>query len=187
MHGDTSRSCSHRIGSCSRAVGRDFASSSWVMLMFWTKLDSSIYLYIHMHISYKYVEWLSTSHFYAIAEISLVLVCFVYRISAEAEFGNSLDSGSSEQPLGILPHQIRGALSQFSQMILVGHSSNSCTACCPTVSNLVTNWEDNLNWANVLLILNWKSYSFDFKSKLSLIMPTHKKWSFWSYLICRWL
>lgn len=54
-------------------------------------------------------------------------------ISAEAEFGNSLDSGSSEQPLGILPHQIRGALSQFSQMILVGHSSNSCTACCPTV------------------------------------------------------
>ncbi|KAM0018609.1 putative THIF-type NAD/FAD binding, ubiquitin-like modifier-activating enzyme Atg7 [Helianthus debilis subsp. tardiflorus] len=54
-------------------------------------------------------------------------------ISAEAGFGNSLDSGSSEQPLGILPHQIRGALSQFSQMILVGHSSNSCTACCPTV------------------------------------------------------
>lgn len=54
-------------------------------------------------------------------------------ISAKAEFGNSLDSGNSEQPLGILPHQIRGALSQFSQMILVGHSSNSCTACCPTV------------------------------------------------------
>nr|XP_043622499.1 ubiquitin-like modifier-activating enzyme atg7 [Erigeron canadensis] len=54
-------------------------------------------------------------------------------ISAEAEFGNSLDSGSNEQPLGIIPHQIRGALSQFSQMILVGHSSNSCTACCQIV------------------------------------------------------
>ncbi|KAK1422723.1 hypothetical protein QVD17_18009 [Tagetes erecta] len=54
-------------------------------------------------------------------------------ISAKAEFGNSLDTVSSEQPLGILPHQIRGVLSQFSQMILVGHSSNSCTACCPTV------------------------------------------------------
>ncbi|KVH89483.1 Molybdenum cofactor biosynthesis, MoeB [Cynara cardunculus var. scolymus] len=40
-------------------------------------------------------------------------------ISAKAEFGNSLDGGNSEQPLGILPHQIRGALSQFSQMILV--------------------------------------------------------------------
>ncbi|KAL7592634.1 hypothetical protein Lser_V15G32357 [Lactuca serriola] len=54
-------------------------------------------------------------------------------ISAKAEFGNSLDSVNSEQALGILPHQIRGALSQFSQMILVGHSSNSCTACCPIV------------------------------------------------------
>ncbi|OVA09199.1 UBA/THIF-type NAD/FAD binding fold [Macleaya cordata] len=42
-------------------------------------------------------------------------------------------SGSSEQPLGILPHQIRGSLSQYSQMTLVGHSSNSCTACCSTV------------------------------------------------------
>ncbi|KAJ9565868.1 hypothetical protein OSB04_001834 [Centaurea solstitialis] len=54
-------------------------------------------------------------------------------ILAKAEFGNPLDGGNSEQPLGILPHQVRGALSQFSQMILVGHSSNSCTACCPTV------------------------------------------------------
>lgn len=55
------------------------------------------------------------------------------RIYAGAEFANSIDSGSSEQPLGILPHQIRGSLSQFSQMTLVGHSSNSCTACCSTV------------------------------------------------------
>ncbi|KAH9797304.1 ubiquitin-like modifier-activating enzyme atg7 [Citrus sinensis] len=54
-------------------------------------------------------------------------------IYAGAEFANSIDSGSSEQPLGILPHQIRGSLSQFSQMTLVGHSSNSCTACCSTV------------------------------------------------------
>ncbi|XP_077252200.1 thiF family protein [Tasmannia lanceolata] len=49
--------------------------------------------------------------------------------------GETADStaGSSEQPLGILPHQVRGHLSQFSQMTLVGHSSNSCTACCSTV------------------------------------------------------
>ncbi|KAB5534108.1 hypothetical protein DKX38_017194 [Salix brachista] len=31
------------------------------------------------------------------------------------------------------PHQIRGSLFHFSQMTLVGHSSNSCTACCSTV------------------------------------------------------
>ncbi|XP_058195941.1 ubiquitin-like modifier-activating enzyme atg7 isoform X3 [Rhododendron vialii] len=54
-------------------------------------------------------------------------------ICAKAEFANSTDSGSTEQPLGILPHQVRGSLSQFSQMTLVGHASNSCTACCTTV------------------------------------------------------
>ncbi|KAM1033196.1 hypothetical protein FF1_036600 [Malus domestica] len=54
-------------------------------------------------------------------------------IFAEGEVVNSSNSGSSEQPLGILPHQIRGSLAQFSQMTLVGHSSDSCTACCGTV------------------------------------------------------
>lgn len=51
-------------------------------------------------------------------------------IFAEGEISNL---GNSELPLGILPHQIRGSLSQFSQMTLVGRSSNSCTACCSTV------------------------------------------------------
>ncbi|XP_028787717.1 ubiquitin-like modifier-activating enzyme atg7 [Neltuma alba] len=53
-------------------------------------------------------------------------------IYAEGEI-NSGVIGSTEQPLGILPHQIRGSLSQFSQMTLVGHSSSSCTACCQMV------------------------------------------------------
>ncbi|KAL5707559.1 Autophagy protein 7 [Ranunculus cassubicifolius] len=46
---------------------------------------------------------------------------------------SSNTNSSSEQPLGILPHQIRGSISQFSQMTLLGHSSSSCTACCSTV------------------------------------------------------
>lgn len=54
-------------------------------------------------------------------------------IFADGDIANSSSNGSSEQPLGILPHQIRGSLSQFSQMTLVGHSSNSCTACSSTV------------------------------------------------------
>ncbi|XP_057456934.1 ubiquitin-like modifier-activating enzyme atg7 [Lotus japonicus] len=53
-------------------------------------------------------------------------------ILAEADIGNGV-TGANEQPLGILPHQIRGSLSQFSQMNLVGYSSTSCTACCDTV------------------------------------------------------
>lgn len=40
-------------------------------------------------------------------------------------------SGNTEQPFGILPHQVRGSI--FSTMTLLGHSSSSCTACCSKV------------------------------------------------------
>lgn len=43
-----------------------------------------------------------------------------------------MDTGG-DQPLGILPHQIRGSLSQFSQMTLVGYASANCTACSSSV------------------------------------------------------
>ncbi|XP_070044327.1 ubiquitin-like modifier-activating enzyme atg7 [Nicotiana tomentosiformis] len=56
-----------------------------------------------------------------------------FGIYARAELANSNDNSNTEQPLGILPHQIRGSLSQFSQMTLVGHASTCCTACCSTV------------------------------------------------------
>ncbi|KAK7263918.1 hypothetical protein RJT34_31517 [Clitoria ternatea] len=53
-------------------------------------------------------------------------------IFAEGDINNSITQ-ATEQPLGILPHQIRGSLSQFSQMTLIGYSSSSCTACGHTV------------------------------------------------------
>ncbi|XP_074565734.1 ubiquitin-like modifier-activating enzyme atg7 [Curcuma longa] len=53
-------------------------------------------------------------------------------IYAPGEIANSIMS-SSKEPLGILPHQIRGSLPQYSQLTLLGHSSNSCTACSSTV------------------------------------------------------
>ncbi|CAL9079384.1 unnamed protein product [Musa textilis] len=53
-------------------------------------------------------------------------------IHAPGEIANSIMS-SSEQPFGILPHQIRGLLPQYSQVTLIGHASNSCTACSTTV------------------------------------------------------
>ncbi|KAJ0971757.1 hypothetical protein J5N97_019716 [Dioscorea zingiberensis] len=53
-------------------------------------------------------------------------------IYASGEIANSITSNSS-QPLGILPHQIRGTISLFSQMTLLGYSSSSCTACSDTV------------------------------------------------------
>ncbi|KAK7404257.1 hypothetical protein VNO78_05000 [Psophocarpus tetragonolobus] len=52
---------------------------------------------------------------------------------------NNIVTGATEQPLGILPHQIRGSLSQFSQMTLIGYSSSSCTACSHTVVSAYRN------------------------------------------------
>lgn len=56
------------------------------------------------------------------------------RAYAEAEHANACLSTSSECPLGILPHQIRGSFPQFSQITLVGYCSKSCTACSEIVS-----------------------------------------------------
>ncbi|CAN8245961.1 unnamed protein product [Cochlearia groenlandica] len=50
--------------------------------------------------------------------------------SSSSNIGNMDDTPS---PLGILPHQIRGSISQFSQITLLGQASNSCTACSETV------------------------------------------------------
>ncbi|PKU72496.1 Ubiquitin-like modifier-activating enzyme atg7 [Dendrobium catenatum] len=54
------------------------------------------------------------------------------RINAPGEISSSI-VGSSDRPLGILPHQIRGSLPQFSQLTLLGYSSKSCTACSDAV------------------------------------------------------
>ncbi|XP_020185444.1 ubiquitin-like modifier-activating enzyme atg7 [Aegilops tauschii subsp. strangulata] len=40
---------------------------------------------------------------------------------------------SSERPSGLLPHQMRGSLSQYSLLTLVGYSSSSCIACSNAV------------------------------------------------------
>ncbi|KAI0492994.1 hypothetical protein KFK09_027270 [Dendrobium nobile] len=53
-------------------------------------------------------------------------------INAPGEISSSI-VGSSDRPLGILPHQIRGSLPQFSQLTLLGYSSKSCTACSDAV------------------------------------------------------
>ena len=89
--------------------------------------------------------WNSGLHFH---------ILLPYRIYAKAEFANSTDSGSIEQPLGILPHQVRGSLSQFSQMTLVGHSSNSCTACSCNVSLYIM----KLWWS-----ISFKTYKWSLK------------------------
>ncbi|KAL1206334.1 Ubiquitin-like modifier-activating enzyme atg7 [Cardamine amara subsp. amara] len=55
-------------------------------------------------------------------------------IYAKGDNSSSSNGGNiDDSPLGILPHQIRGSISQFSQITLLGQASNSCTACSETV------------------------------------------------------
>lgn len=111
MHGHTSRFSSYCFSSCGRTVGWDSASSSWVNQ--WKLYSWRIYYFFHFG---------RCSYFHSLS-----------RIHAEGEHANAHISANYEQPLGILPHQIRGSLPQFSQISLVGHSSRSCTACSKTV------------------------------------------------------
>jgi hypothetical protein len=41
---------------------------------------------------------------------------------------------NDSSPLGLLPHQIRGFLGQFSNMLIAGKAYDRCTACSETVS-----------------------------------------------------
>ncbi|XP_023641371.1 ubiquitin-like modifier-activating enzyme atg7 isoform X2 [Capsella rubella] len=55
-------------------------------------------------------------------------------INAKGDNSSSTNGGNNDDsPLGILPHQIRGSVSQFSKITLLGQASDSCTACSETV------------------------------------------------------
>lgn len=54
------------------------------------------------------------------------------RFGAPAENIGKQDSHSS--PLGIVPHSIRGFLSNFSNIIVTGHAYDKCTACSKYVT-----------------------------------------------------
>lgn len=53
--------------------------------------------------------------------------------AAPASVGQNEAQG--EHPLGIVPHQIRGFLSNFSNMLVVGKGYSCCSACSDTVVN----------------------------------------------------
>ncbi|TPX43321.1 hypothetical protein SeLEV6574_g05134 [Synchytrium endobioticum] len=45
----------------------------------------------------------------------------------------SASAGSLASPLGLVPHQIRGFLSHFSNLLVTGHAYDKCTACSDVV------------------------------------------------------
>jgi ubiquitin-like modifier-activating enzyme ATG7 len=56
------------------------------------------------------------------------------RVNAPAETATS-SSESTGSPLGLVPHQLRGALSQWKTMLVEGQAYDKCTACSSVVSS----------------------------------------------------
>jgi ubiquitin-like modifier-activating enzyme ATG7 len=55
-------------------------------------------------------------------------------VNAAAETATS-SSDSAGSPLGLVPHQLRGALSQWKTVLVEGQAYDKCTACSSVVSN----------------------------------------------------
>ncbi|GAQ88871.1 ubiquitin activating E1 enzyme-like protein [Klebsormidium nitens] len=47
--------------------------------------------------------------------------------------GAAFPAGATAQPLGLVPHQVRGFLAFFSQLLVTGHAFDKCTACSAAV------------------------------------------------------
>ncbi|XP_006646097.1 ubiquitin-like modifier-activating enzyme atg7 [Oryza brachyantha] len=62
-----------------------------------------------------------------------------------------------EGPLGLLPHQIRGSLSQYNLLTLLGYSSSNCTAC----SNAVLSEYRRRGMDFVMQVINEPTYLED--------------------------
>lgn len=66
-------------------------------------------------------------------ELTVSILHHPLQINAPADQAGSNDSSEIEQPLGILPHQIRGDIAHFSQMLIKGYASKRCIACAETI------------------------------------------------------
>ncbi|CAL4955799.1 unnamed protein product [Urochloa decumbens] len=68
-----------------------------------------------------------------------------------------ISGASSSHPLGLLPHQIRGSLSQYNLLTLLGYSSSNCTAC----SNVVLSEYRRRGMDFVMQVINEPTYLED--------------------------
>jgi ubiquitin-like modifier-activating enzyme ATG7 len=65
---------------------------------------------------------------------------FLFSPAAPADSATSQSKSSPSTPLGIVPHQMRGFLAEFNNMIIVGQAYDKCTACSDKV---VKEYNDN--------------------------------------------
>jgi ubiquitin-like modifier-activating enzyme ATG7 len=65
-------------------------------------------------------------------ELAVGLLHHPLGLLAPAEQGASL-TDNTEHPLGIMPHQVRGFIAHYAQLVVTGHAFDKCTACSATV------------------------------------------------------
>ena len=70
-------------------------------------------------------------------ELTMGIIHHPLGLNASADHTAS-DISSVEQPLGILPHPIRGDIAKFSQLIIKGRAFNRCLATPVVKSSSVT-------------------------------------------------
>ena len=90
-----------------------------------------------------------------LVEILVSLIQHPLGISAPAPKGPSEDRG--DHPLGIVPHQIRGYLTNFQNLVIKGKSYDCCSAC----SGKVTDAFSKGGWEFVKRALNEKGFVED--------------------------
>ncbi|CAM6036490.1 unnamed protein product [Sphagnum compactum] len=76
---------------------------------------------------------------------------------------------NTEHPLGILPHQVRGFVAHFAQLVVMGHAFNKCTAC----SSIVVMEFRERGMEFVLEVLNRPNYLEDLTGLTELLSATH--------------
>jgi ubiquitin-like modifier-activating enzyme ATG7 len=86
--------------------------------------------------------------------VELVVSVLQHPQGNAAPAATSADDDRGEHPLGIIPHQIRGFLSSFTSMNILGQSYDCCSACSERV---LTTYETE-GWSFVEKALNDKDY-----------------------------
>ncbi|KAL3678221.1 hypothetical protein R1sor_021177 [Riccia sorocarpa] len=100
-------------------------------------------------------------------ELAVNLLHHPLRINAPADSALSVTDNSTE-PLGILPHQVRGFVAHFSQMVVVGSAFDKCTAC----SSIVVEEFRKRGMEFVLEVLNRPNYLEDLTGLTEMVAAT---------------
>ncbi len=66
-------------------------------------------------------------------ELLVAMLHSPMRDSAPADTPGSGARPNEANPVGLVPHQIRGFLGTYSTLLIAGHAYDKCTACSPSV------------------------------------------------------